>query len=218
MSIWHQFDRLDGNALQPFSGATVSYPDPSKAPECAEDVEVTVSAYVRWPNSIRPLVRPPAPDRFMPNLHRLRSAALELDLTGEPLVPAPAHGLPIEYMEGPYRYHGTMRGEPVSGFAFYERSLALYRDWELIDVLASTLVDRDDVLDQVRPLVAGGNRAEARKLLQDGRDELRAEHAHCRDVIDALIEVLGQQTAERLARTCSRSRQYATTFPTSNIV
>ncbi len=57
MSIWHQFDRLDGNALQPFSGATVSYPDPSKAPECAEDVEVTVSTYVRWPKSIRPLVR-----------------------------------------------------------------------------------------------------------------------------------------------------------------
>jgi hypothetical protein len=25
----------------------------------------------------------------------------------------------------------------VSGFAFYERSLALYRDWELDDVLAA---------------------------------------------------------------------------------
>ena len=37
----------------------------------------------------------------------------------------PGARLPIEYMEGPYRYRGTMRGEPVSGFAFYERSLAL---------------------------------------------------------------------------------------------
>ena len=137
MSIWRQFDRTDGNALQPFSGVTVSYPDPAMAPECAEDVEVTVSSYVQWPNSIRPLVRPLAPDRFMPDRHRLRCASLQLDLIGEPLVPAPAHGLPIEYMEGPYRYRGTMRGEPVSGFAFYERSLALYRDWELIDVLAA---------------------------------------------------------------------------------
>ena len=187
MSIWHQFDRLDGNALQPFSGATVSYPDPSKAPECAEDVEVTVSTYVRWPNSIRPLVRPPAPDRFMPNLHRLRSAALELDLTGEPLVPAPAHGLPIEYMEGPYRYHGTMRGEPVSGFAFYERSLAMYRDWELIEVLASTLDNRSDVLDQLRSLVAAGNPTDARKLLQDNLTTLPASG---RDVAEALIGVL----------------------------
>ncbi|WP_424746597.1 hypothetical protein [Mycobacterium sp.] len=28
-------------------------------------------------------------------------------------------------------------GKPVSGFAFYERSLALYRDWELADVRAA---------------------------------------------------------------------------------
>jgi hypothetical protein len=56
---------------------------------------------------------------------------------GEPLVAAPAHALPIEYMEGPYRYQGTLGGKPVSGFAFYERSLALYRDWELDDVLAT---------------------------------------------------------------------------------
>jgi hypothetical protein len=50
-------------------------------------------------------------------------------------VAAPAHALPIEYMEGPYRYRGTMRGAPVSGFGFYERSLALYRDWELGDIV-----------------------------------------------------------------------------------
>lgn len=189
MSIWHQFDRTDGNALQPFTGATVSYPDPSKAPECAEDVEVTVSSYVRWPNSVRPLVPPIAPDRFMPNLHRLRSAALELDLTGEPLVPAPAHGLPIEYMEGPYRYYGTMRGEPVSGFAFYERSLALYRDWELIDVLAST-AGAEELTDQVRPLLASGNRSDVRKLLQDNLTDMSDDG---RDVAGALIEVLSAE-------------------------
>ncbi len=189
MSIWHQFDRTNGNALQPFSGATVSYPDPSTAPECAEDVEVTTSSYVRWPNSIRPLLRPLAPDRFMPNVHHLRSAALELDLTGEPLVPAPAHGLPIEYMEGPYRYHGTMRGESVSGFAFYERSLALYRDWELIEVLATTS-GKDEHIGQVRSLIAGGSRTEARKLVQDN---LAALTADSRDVAEALIEVLSAE-------------------------
>jgi hypothetical protein len=70
----------------------------------------------------------------MPDRHRLTSRTLELDLTGEPLVPAPAHALPLEYMEGPYRYRGTLRGKPVSGFAFYERSLALYRDWELAEI------------------------------------------------------------------------------------
>jgi predicted secreted hydrolase len=132
LSIWRQFDRTNGNALQPFSGATTSSPD--SEPEYADDIEVTVSSYVRWPESVSPLVPPPSAVRYMPDRHRLMSRMLDMDLTGEPLVAAPAHALPIEYMEGPYRYHGTMRGEPVSGFAFYERSLALYRDWELAEI------------------------------------------------------------------------------------
>jgi hypothetical protein len=82
------------------------------------------------------LVPPPSAVRYMPDRHRLTSRKLDLDLSGEPLVPAPAHALPIEYMEGPYRYRGTMRGKSVSGFAFYERSLALYRDWELAEVMS----------------------------------------------------------------------------------
>ena len=131
LSIWRQFDRANGNALQPFSGATTSSPDSD--PEFADDIEVEVASYVRWPESVRTLVPPPAEARYMPDRHRLTSRKLDLDLTGEPLVAAPAHALPIEYMEGPYHYRGTFRGQPVSGFAFYERSLALYRDWELAD-------------------------------------------------------------------------------------
>jgi predicted secreted hydrolase len=201
LSIWRQFDRVKDNALQPFSGVTVSHPDPTVVPECAEDVEVTVNSYVRWPNSIRPLLSPPSPVRFMPDRHRLTCATLQLDLTGEPLVAAPAHGLPIEYMEGPYRYRGTLRGEPVSGFGFYERSLALYRDWELVEVLAARIWWRDDVqpaeprlvsmVDRVRPLVASGRRKEARELLRGAAAALPSDRAAgCRDVIDALIEAL----------------------------
>ncbi|MGO8966549.1 MAG: lipocalin-like domain-containing protein [Mycobacterium sp.] len=194
MSIWRQFDRTDGNALQPFTGVTVSYPDPAMAPECADDVEVTVSSYVRWPDAIRPLLKPLASARFMPDRHRLRCPSLQLDLSGEPLVAAPAHGLPIEYMEGPYRYRGTMRGEPVTGFAFYERSLALYRDWELIDVLAAAVEDlspaEQQVVDQVRPLVASGDRSEARNVLQAILTGLPPDRTHCRDVVEALTEAL----------------------------
>ncbi len=194
MSIWRQFDRTDGNTLQPFTGVTVSYPDPATAAECAEDVEVTVSSYVRWPDAIRPLLKPPASARFMPDRHRLRCASLQLDLTGEPLVAAPAHGLPIEYMEGPYRYRGTLRGESVSGFAFYERSLALYRDWELIDVLAAAVEKlgpaEQQLVDQVRLLVAAGHRSEARKLLQSTLAWLSSDRPDCRDVVDALTAAL----------------------------
>ncbi|MGH3532639.1 MAG: lipocalin-like domain-containing protein [Mycobacterium sp.] len=198
LSIWRQFDRTEGNALQLFSGVTASYPDPAGVPECAEDVEVTVSSYVRWPDSIRPLLPPPASARFMPDRHRLSCVTLQLDLTGEPLVAAPAHGLPIEYMEGPYRYRGTLRGEPVSGFGFYERSLALYRDWELIEVLAAAVENLQPAEPQLvsmvvrlRPLVASGNREEAQELLKTGVAALHSDRADgCRQVVDALIEAL----------------------------
>jgi predicted secreted hydrolase len=133
ISIWRQFDRRNHNAPQPFTGATISYPDSD--PEYADDIEVAITSYVRWPESIRTLVPPPAKARYLSDRHRLTSHKLDLDLTAEPLVAAPAHLLPLEYMAGPFRYQGTLRGEPVSGFAFYERSMALYRDWELAEVL-----------------------------------------------------------------------------------
>ena len=194
LSIWRQFDRANGNALQPFTGVTASYPEPAQPPECAEDVEVTISSYVRWPNSVRPLVRPPSPARYMPDRHRITCATLQLDLIGEPLVAAPAHALPIEYMEGPYRYHGTLWGKPVTGFAFNERSLALYRDWELIEVLATTVANVEppdsklqSMVDQVVPLVAAGRRSAAVELLSKvsaGQTDMLAT------VLEDLIAVL----------------------------
>jgi predicted secreted hydrolase len=155
ISIWRQFDRTNHNVLQPFSGATTSSPDRGEEPECAEDIEVSIESYVRWPDAVRPLLPALSAARYMPDRHRITSAALELELTGRPLVPAPAHALPIEYMEGPYWYQGTMRGQQVSGFAFYERSLALYRDWELIDVLTAATANLRPRSDGLVPIIAG---------------------------------------------------------------
>jgi predicted secreted hydrolase len=163
LSIWRQFDRTSRNALQPFSGATTSSPDGE--PEYADDIEVSVTDYVRWPESVRTLVPPLSAARYMPDRHRLTSRKLDLDLTGEPLVAAPAHALPIEYMEGPYTYRGSMRGKPVSGFAFYERSLALYRDWELVDVLAAADANAP-IVANVRQLIDAGHRDEAVACLE----------------------------------------------------
>ncbi len=194
LSIWRQFDRTDGNALQPFTGVTTSHPDPAIEPQCAEDVEVTVSSYVRWPEAMRPLVRPLAPARYMSDRHRITCPTLQLDLIGEPLVAAPAHGLPIEYMEGPYRYHGTMWGKPVTGFAFNERSLALYRDWELVEVLSTTVAslappepELQAMVDQVVPLVAAGRRKDAVELLSNAAP---AENNALAKLLDDLIGVL----------------------------
>ena len=134
LSVWRQFDRRDGNVLVPFTGITAAHADGSP-PECVEDLVVTTTSFVRWPDAVRSLVRPPSTARYLPERHTVSSAALELELTGEPSVQAPAHALPIEYLEGPYRYHGTMRGRPVTGLALYEATDARYRDWELVEVL-----------------------------------------------------------------------------------
>jgi hypothetical protein len=127
----------------------------------------------------------------MPDRHRISCATLQLDLIGEPLVPAPAHGLPIEYMEGPYRYRGTLNGKPVTGFAFNERSLALYRDWELVEVLATTVAnvapDLQVTVDHVRPLVLSGRRAEALEVLQKLRPDQKEPLA---TIFDDLIAAL----------------------------
>jgi predicted secreted hydrolase len=194
LSIWRQFDRTKGNALQPFTGVTMSHPDPAVAPQCAEDVEVTVSSYVRWPETVRPLVPPVASARYLPDRHRITCATLQLDISGEPLVAAPAHGLPIEYMEGPYRYRGTLWGQPVTGFAFNERSLALYRDWELVEVLATTVANAQDAAPDLRaaaerlaPLVQAGRRGEAVELLR-GLPAL--ENTSLATIISDLIDVL----------------------------
>jgi hypothetical protein len=108
-------------------------------------------------------------------------------------VAAPAHGLPIEYMEGPYRYRGTLGGKPVTGFAFNERSLALYRDWELVEVLATTVAhlepatDLQPMVDQVVTLMAAGRRGEAVELLTRASS---VQNEALATLLDDLIAVL----------------------------
>ncbi|MGB8403989.1 MAG: secreted hydrolase [Mycobacterium sp.] len=149
---WQQFDRRKHNALHPFSGATVTYAQPGPDPQCVEDIEVKTTSYVRWPESVRQLARAPFAARYLVDLHTITSESLELEISASPLVALPAHALPIEYMEGPALFEGTMGGKPVSGIGIWECSLALYRDWELVDVLATTVSTRPDA-DSLTPLV-----------------------------------------------------------------
>ena len=195
VSIWRQFDRTDHNVLQPFSGATTSPADPDAQPGCAEDIEVSIAGYVRWPDSIHTLLPPPSQARYLPDRHRLTSRLLDLDLTGEPLVAAPAHGLPIDYMEGPYRYRGTLRGKPVSGFAFYERTLAMHRDWELVDVLAITAANLGveqlvPMVTNVRELIDEGRRQEAVDYLQNDVRPVASSVDGVAQIIDDLVTAL----------------------------
>jgi predicted secreted hydrolase len=184
LSVWRQFDRRIGNALVPFSGVTTTYAD-GTAPACVEDLEVTTTGYVCWPNEIRTLMRPPSEPRYLPDRFRLSSKELELELICEPLVRAPAHALPIEYLEGPYRYRGTMGGQPVTGFGIAEATNAMYRDWELVDVLATQVAcghpesrELESALEELRSLIAR----------QDAKDVLDYLDREMRPLLDALSD------------------------------
>ena len=108
---------------------------------------------------------------------------------------APAHGLPIDYMEGPYRYRGTLRGKPVSGFAFYERTLAMHRDWELVDVLAITAANLGveqlvPMVTNVRELIDEGRRQEAVDYLQNDVRPVASSVDGVAQIIDDLVTAL----------------------------
>lgn len=181
---WRQFDRRDQNGPRPFTGATVSYAD-GRSPECVEDIAVRTESYVRWPESVRQLIRPPVLARWMPDRHTFTSEALDLELHGTPLIAAPAHALPVEYMEGPFLFEGTMRGEPVRGFGISERSMALYRDWELVDVLATT--ELADLAETLRPLLTEGRREDALQCLSGAG---RPDTDELSQLVDDLVAAL----------------------------
>jgi hypothetical protein len=96
-----------------------------------------------------------------------------------------------------------LRGEPVTAFAFNERSLALYRDWELVDVLTTVAnieppdPDLQTAVDQLVPLVAAGRRDQARELLTKVRPD---QNGMLATLLDDLIGVLSQDEAEPAPR------------------
>jgi predicted secreted hydrolase len=202
---WQQFNRHKRNVLHPFSGATVTYAQPGPAPQCIEDMQVHTTSYVRWPEPVRQLARAPFVGRYLANLHTITSETLDLEISARPLVPMPAHALPIEYMEGPALFEGTMGGEPVSGFGIWECSLALYRDWELVDVLNTAVSGRPDAdsltafVGTLSQLVADGQQQQALDYVQT---HLRAavgrvsgDTADINQILDDLSVVLSARDA-----------------------
>jgi hypothetical protein len=136
MSVWMHFDRHRTNRPIPFTGVTAAGPHGQL--DATTDVVLERLSFVRDPGQVRPLYPLDGP-KYFTDRYRLLVPGWELDLVSEPLVPAPAHLLPIEYWSGPTRITGTLGRDPVTGFGFHERTLCFSRDFELVDVLRQTL-------------------------------------------------------------------------------
>jgi hypothetical protein len=143
LDIWEQYDRVTRNSIEQFTGATRYYPATAST-DFDPDVVVTPTSYVKWPSSVSNSLAPPAPNRYLTSAHLIDVAAWDLHLVGTPITAVPAHGLPVEYMSGPANFTGTIAGQPITGFGMSERTAALYRQWELVQVLSVTITNLPD--------------------------------------------------------------------------
>jgi hypothetical protein len=137
LSVWLQLDRRRHDRLIPFSGATAA--GPAGDVSATTDFAIDRLTFVRDPGLVRPRLALTRGAKYFTDAYRLRIPAWELDIHSEPLCPAPAHAFPIEYWSGPTRLRGTMQGRAVSGFGFHERTHVFARDFELVEVLRSSV-------------------------------------------------------------------------------
>lgn len=137
--------------------------------------------------------------RYFLDAYRLHVPSLDLVVTSTPLAPAPAHRMPVDYLTGPTRLEGTMAGRPVTGYGFNERTLGLWRPWELCQALD----------DSLRPLVDEGQASsalvqridEVRTAINAKRNDQakRALEQHVRP----LLITLAEPQRQRLIRLCN---------------
>ena len=136
ISVWLHFDRDRANRVVPPSVATAIGANGEVT--SATEFHLERLSFVRDPRAGA------AADslesaRYFADCYHLSVPAWRLDLISEPMFAAPAHELPIPYWSGPTAVTGTLDGVPISGFGFYERTHALFRDFELVDVLRGSL-------------------------------------------------------------------------------
>ncbi len=139
ISTWRMFDRMNKNVEICFNGATVV--DEFDNASYVDDFVYENLSYRRVQNHpIQPLMPPRSPILYYPDKHRMSSESLDLQLETEPLmVETPLLAFPIEYVHGPVLLTGTMNGTAIEGIGSFERTLSLYRDWELAKVLSDTI-------------------------------------------------------------------------------
>ncbi|KAF3919239.1 hypothetical protein AA313_de0207650 [Arthrobotrys entomopaga] len=183
LSIWRQFDRTNNNTVIETTGTT-AFQDDSSTWTAGLPMDLTVEyiKYKKYPRSshINTLVPPPSPNMYIATEHIVRSTSLGMELQGTYVQETPAIYLVIEYFEGPIAWNGTYNGESVTGIGIFESTYALYRDWELTEVLYNSLTHLPDASfgseskSQMLQIVAGLRQYVSSNLLQDNRAMARS--------------------------------------------
>lgn len=206
-SLWRHFDRRENYAVVDFSGLTATDPDGRTnffdASGQQPEVEVDVLTYFRDPGSSDPLIRNVLSEyRYLFDACRIRVPLLGLDVVSRPLVAAPGHRLPVYYFSGPIGLQGTMGSQAVAGYGFHERTLILWRPWQLLDVLCGSLRHLPDVAlagSGTTPAQLADLAARAEPFLHLAFHYRRAR-AYLTTEVQPMLELIGPDHRPRITR------------------
>ena len=196
MSCFHQYHRPERNAVVPWSGLSAQGPGPAFTLRSTSHVMLTTPEFIRSPGVVRARYMLSEGPRWFPHRYRLQAPDWDMDVSAEPLVDAPAHGLPIEWWSGPVRLSGTAFGAPVRGLGFDERSNPCVRPFEVASALRQTAEHLPDVDAATREALAYRVwEVEALAL----RGDRRAAAVRLRTHVEPLVARLGEGPRARLA-------------------
>jgi hypothetical protein len=193
LSCFHQYQRDQRNAVVPWTGVSAQGPGPDFEIRGTHRVELTIPEFIRSPGVVRGLLMLSEGPRYFPQRYRLRVPEWDMDLAGESLADAPAHGFPIEWWSGPVRIEGKMFGEKVRGFGFDERSCPRIRGFEIAEAVKLSAEHAADLTEaHRRRLSYRAWEVEALAL----RGDPAAAAAHLRTRVKPLLEA--EPVPERL--------------------
>ncbi len=202
LSLWRHFARHERNREVPFSGLTIT--DPEGRTSFTDEYRIEPLNYCRDEGYVTPLYAPVqrafgvrGDIRYFLDAYRLHVPSLDLIVTSTPLAHAPAHRMPVDYLTGPTRLEGTMAGRPVSGYGFNERTLGLWRSWELCQALDDTL--RPLIGETASPALA--QTIEKARMAIDAQRNDEARHI-LQQRVRPLLETLPEPQRSRIIHLC----------------
>lgn len=197
LSCFHQYLRPRDNALVPWTGVSAQGPAPDYRLQATHRVELTAPELVRSPGAVRSRNMLSEGPRYFPRRFDLRVPDWQCRLESEPLVPLPAHDLPIEVWAGPVVVRGEMFGQTVLGLGFDQRSHPLVRDFELAQALQQAFDGCAEIEPELRRRLS--YRSQEIEALCLARDR-RAAAACCREHIEPWLGKLPASCQERLTQ------------------
>jgi predicted secreted hydrolase len=167
--MWRQYDTLRSNRLLPFSGIFALLEDNTMA--ATNDYTLEPVSYFKnrgWSKGTGPLLRTGPKGHYVSHACRLIVPEWDADLIISPVMEENTQAVFVEYYFGPTEITGTIQGKEVHGIGFKEGTKLWYEDYEMVQMMRSTLKGLSD------EAFVGSRASVQRKLTNDLEEVLSA--------------------------------------------